>query len=218
MTAESRAHWSNVAMRLMLQPGQIMTLLRYRQNTIEALDHIYAKRKAIREELKTLSTQALEMLREGKVTILGGKDGSDAGGDDKFHIIPWTAELGSRSLACFDDLKQNFEAEQTVMMMMNMEFLHQILTPLQATRFLVDALPEHAHVMPLANLMVDTCARMFQQSNVSGGLTATAVGGGSLSAYSELSNALGLGAEHGGPDGALGGLLPGMSMTGRGFS
>jgi len=152
MTQDQFNHWISVARRLLMQPIQIATLLQMRQATLKLLSDVYAKRELLNEDLAHLCAQ-------GRAAALSIHDNNNDGGDGNSvsngysKLIPWAASVGTKGLIVFENLKSNLKEEQTILVEINMDFIHKVLTPSQSIRFMVDSYPDHAHALPLANAM-----------------------------------------------------------------
>lgn len=151
-TGQDQDCWSNALTAIHMTPEQQEQLLLLRKSHLEKVKSIYAERQALNLDAMALMLPQYGDRRhdttvEGRLEAISTRGYMD------------TAKSNAHLAEVLDKIKDNLRREQRSIMDLNCCTVQQILTPLQAAKYMVAVYPRHCDALALSNALASLLGR-----------------------------------------------------------
>ncbi|KXZ44481.1 hypothetical protein GPECTOR_67g321 [Gonium pectorale] len=173
-----KSHWINVIAQLQLSNLQVLSILHARELHV-------AKMQVLLQERATMARQAAELTAAACSTGPGGMLVEEVSNMSVLiqHGYLYFARNALLLQRIVDMFKESLLREQKTVMELFLKVLYQVLSPVQAALFVVEAFPYHCDVLALSNVLAlvfgkdgSNAGGMGNMANM--GPTQTGMGGG----------------------------------------
>lgn len=152
---QDKKHWMNVILQLNLTDQQIGSILRSRESHVAAMMSLYMERAVLCKQASDMASKSASTssILSPNSSLYAEEDSSTMGLLMKYGYL-WCAQSTVALNRVLDLIKENQLKEQRTVMELFLRVIYQILSPVQAALFIVEAFPYHCDSLAMANVLV----------------------------------------------------------------